>query len=262
MMCSCPRLTPVVVLILVTAAVPVVAQTRSQLLVTAVGSDPGPVDHLTPADFVLSVGGVELEVGDVEPLSDAVQIVAVFEDLAVTQRQLNDALAQFIDHLDDETLLDMLSVDGTVDAAIIEAIDDLNTRRVPRPVIVMLGQASEIAPSELPSSQVRGRRRAADLTGNVDQLAELVTDQGILFYGVSITDVALPSFERLARAGGGRFIRLEDPSTLSEALAAVAFELESQYIVSYMAPPSTPLPDLEPARPGLRLRVAPFVPNP
>ena len=262
MMRSRSRLTTVFVLSLVTATTPVVAQSTSQVLVTATGTDPGPVDHLTPADFAISVDGVELGVVDVKPLAAAVQIVAVFEGLAVTQRQLNGALAQFIGNLDDETLLDILSVDGTVNAAIIEAIRDLDTRGAPRPVIVMLGQASEIAPSELPSSQVRGRRRAADLTGNIDQTAQLLTTHGIIFYGVSITDVALPNFERLARTTGGTFIRLEDPRILSDALAAIAFELESQFLVSYTVPPSTSLPMLAPSRPNLRLRVAPFEPTP
>ena len=97
----------------------------------------------------------------------------------MTQRQLNAGIARLIGALDDESILDMQSVDGELDAAIVEAVNDLHARGAPRPVIVMLGQASEMARSELQSSQVRGRRRAArrDAPPRESPTASLVAPQ-------------------------------------------------------------------------------------
>ena len=177
---------------------PALAQSPAHLLVTVVDGDGAPVAGLTREDFTVRARGIELEVVDAEPVPPAVQIVAIFENLAVTQRQLNAGIGRLIGALDDDSILDMQSVDGELDAAIVEAVNDLHARGASRPVIVMLGQASEMARSELQSSQVRGRRRAADLSGDVDGLVDLLTAHGVLFSGVSVTGVPLPSFERLS----------------------------------------------------------------
>ena len=238
------------------------AQSPGRLLVTVVDEDGAPARGLTREDFTVRAGEVELDVVDVAPASPAVQIVAVFENLAVTQRQLNAGIARLIGVLDDESILDMQSVDGELDAALVEAIDDLHARGAPRPVIVMLGQASEMARSELQSSQVRGRRRAADLSGDVDGLVELLTTHGMLFSGVSVTDVPLPNFERLAAATGGRFERIDTPAALGDTLAVIGSELGTQFILSF-APSRTdgPPPQVEVRGDGLRARAVPFAPS-
>ena len=238
------------------------AQSPGRLLVTVVDEDGAPATGLTREDFTVRVGEVELDVVNVAPASPAVQIVAVFDNLAVTQRQLNAGIARLIGVLDDASILDMQSVDGELDAAIVEAVNDLHARGASRPVVVMLGQASEMARSELQSSQVRGRRRAADLSGDVDGLVDLLTGHGVQFAGVSVTAVPLPNFERLAAATGGRFQRIEDPAALGDTLAGIGRELGTQYLVT-VAPGAaeTPAPQVGVRGGGLSARAAPFAPR-
>ena len=238
------------------------AQSPGRLLVTVVDEDGSPATGLTREDFTVRVGEVELDVVHVAPAPPAVQIVAVFENLAVTQRQLNAGIARLIGALDDDSILDMQSVDGELDAAIVEAVNDLHARGASRPVIVMLGQASEMARSELQSSQVRGRRRAADLSGDVDGLVDLLTTHGILFSGVSVTDVPLPNFERLAAATGGRFERIDSPAVMGDTLAGIGSELGTQFIVGFAPSPADgPPPEVDVRGDGLRARAAPFAPR-
>ena len=164
--------------------------------------------------------------------------------------------------LSDDSIVDMQSVDGKLDAAIVEAVDDLHARGAARPVIVMIGQATEIVPSELQSSQVRGKRQAADLSGDLDQLGRLQAEHGILFYGVSVTEVSLANFRTLAAGTGGRFEVIAAPTGLSDTLTAIGRELGTQYLVSYASDAATGTrPVLEVTRPGLRVRAAPFVPT-
>ena len=238
------------------------AQSPVQLIVTVTDEDGAPVAGLAREDFTVSADGVELDVVDVTPAPPAVQIVAVFENLAVTQRQLNAGIARLIGALDDESILDMQSVDGELDAAIVEAVNDLNARGAARPVVVMLGQATEMARSELQSSQVRGRRRAADLSGDIDGLVDLLTRHGVLFSGVSVTTVPLPNFERLAAATGGRFERIDDPAALGDTLAGIGRELGMQYVVSFApSPEGAPPPEVDVRGEGVRARAAPFAPS-
>ena len=238
------------------------AQSPVQLIVTVVDEDGTPVAGLTSDDFTVRADGAELAVLDAEPAPPAVQIVAVFDNLAVTQRQLNAGIARLIGALDDESILDMQSVDGELDAALVEAVDDLHARGASRPVIVMLGQASEMARSELQSSQVRGRRRAADLSGDVDGLVDLLTGHGVQFAGVSVTDVPLPNLERLAAATGGRFERIDDPAALGGILAGIGGELRMQYLVTVThRAAETPAPQVDVRGDGLSARAAPFAPR-
>ena len=238
------------------------AQTPGRLLVTVIDEDGTPATGLTREDFTVRAGEVELDVVDVTPAPPAVQIVAVFENLAVTQRQLNAGIARLIGALDDESILDMQSVDGELDAALVEAANDLHARGASRPVIVMLGQASEMARSELQSSQVRGRRRAADLSGDLDGLADLMATRGVLFSGVSVTSVPLPNFERIAAATGGRFERIEDPAALGDTLAGIGRELGAQYVLT-LAPGAeeVPTPRVDVRGDGLDARAAPIAPR-
>ncbi len=249
-------------LILALVAQAALAQSPAQLVVTVLDDGGGPVAGLTREDFIVRAGEVELEVVDVAPAPPAVQIVAVFDNLAVTQRQLNAGIARLIGALDDDSILDMQSVDGELDAAIVEAVNDLHARGAARPVIVMLGQASEMARSELQSSQVRGRRRAADLSGDIDGLANLLAAHGVLFSGVSVTGVPLPNFERLAAATGGRFERIDDPAGLGDTIAGIGRELGMQYLVS-IAPGAAgaPAPQVDVRREELGARAAPFAPR-
>ena len=238
------------------------AQSPVRLIVTVVDENGAPAAGLTREDFTVRAGEAELEVLDAEAASPAVQIVAVFDNLAVTQRQLNAGIARLIGALDDESVLDMQSVDGELDAALVEAVDDLHARGAARPVVVMLGQATEMARSELQSSQVRGRRRAADLSGDLDGLADLMAARGVLFSGVSVTSVPLPSFERLAAATGGRFERIEDPAALADTLAGIGRELGMQYLLT-LAPGAeeAPTPRVDVRGDGLDARAAPFEPR-
>ena len=238
------------------------AQAPVQLIVTVVDEDGTPVAGLTREDFTVRADGAEVAVLDVEPAPPPVQIVAVFDNLAVTQRQLNAGIARLIGAIDDESILDMQSVDGELHAAIVEAVNDLNARGAARPVVVMLGQATEMARSELQSSQVRGRRRAADLSGDLDGLADLLAAHGVLFSGVSVTAVPLPNFERLAAATGGRFERIEDPAALGDTLAGIGRELGMQYLVT-VAPGDAegPAPRVGMRRDGLSARAAPYTPR-
>ena len=238
------------------------AQSPAQMIVTVVDRDGAPVTDLTREDFSVRAGEVELEVVNAELMPPAVQIVAVFDNLAVTQRQLNAGIARLIGALDDDSILDMQSVDGELDAALVEAVDDLHARGAPRPVVVMLGQATEMARSELQSSQVRGRRRAADLSGDLDGLADLMAARGVLFSGVSVTGVPLPSFERLAAATGGRFERIEDPAALGDTLAGIGRELGMRYVVT-VAPVDAegPTPQVDMRRGGLTARSVPYAPR-
>ncbi len=238
------------------------AQAPARLLVTVVDEDGTPAAGLSREDFTVSAGGVKLDLVDVTPTPPAVQIVAVFDNLAVTQRQLNAGIARLIGALDGESILDMQSVDGELDAAIVEAVNDLNARGAARPVVVMLGQATEMARSELQSSQVRGRRRAADLSGDLDGLSDLLAAHGVLFSGVSVTAVPLPNFERLAAATGGRFERIEAPAALGDTLAGIGRELGMQYVVT-VAPVDAegPTPRVDMRRDGLSARAAPYPPR-
>ena len=239
------------------------AQSPVQMIVTVVDRDGAPAAGLSREDFSIRAGEVDLEVVNAEPMPPAVQIVAVFDNLAVTQRQLNAGIARLIGALDDESILDMQSVDGELDAALVEAVDDLHARGAFRPVVVMLGQATEMARSELQSSQVRGRRRAADLSGDLDELADLMTGRGVLFSGVSVTGVPLPNFERLAAATGGRFERIEDPAALGDTLAGIGRELGMQYLLT-VAPgtANAPPPQVGVRGDGLSARAARYAPRP
>ena len=244
-------------------ALPVAAgQAPARLLVTVVDADGAPVAGLTREDFMLRLDGTRRETVAVEPVGPTAQVVAIFEGLAATQRQTSAALTSFIASLDDDSIVDMQSVDGELDDAIVEAVEDLHARGATRPVIVMLGQATEMVPSELRSSQVHGRRQAADLSGDLDRLGRLLVEHGILFYGVSVTEVSLASFEALAKGTGGRFEAIPAPAALGDALTGIGRELGTQYLVSYASDPATGTPPtLEVTRPGLRVRAAPFVPT-
>ncbi len=226
------------------------AQAPTRLLVTVMDEAGAPVAGLTRDEFTVRLDDVELDLVGVEPAPTSVQIVAIFEGLAVTQQQLTSALSQFIESLDDESIVDMQSVDGELDAAIIEAIDDLSARAAPRPIILMLGQASEIAPSGLQSSQVRGRRRATDLNGDIDRLAASLREHGILFYGVSAAQVPLTNLERLAAGAGGHFDTIAAPADLGGTMDAIGRELGTQYILSFSSSTPTEMPDISVSRPG------------
>ena len=233
-------------------------ESQAYLRLTALDPAGNPVNKLTLDELTLRLNGDELQALSIQPIAPTTQIVAIFEGLAVTQRQLNGAIGQFIGSLDDTSTLDMQSVDGNLDAAIIEAIDDLHARGARRPVIVLMGQPSEMAPSALQSSQVRGRRRATDLSGDIDALGQLLTDHSILFYGVSITDAELPQLQALAAHTGGRFERLPDATRLNAVVSSIALELSTQHLISYMPTESTDtFPNVELARPGLVIRTAP-----
>ena len=238
------------------------AQTPARLLVTVVHADGAPVGGLTGEDFTLRLDGTERVVVSVEPVGPTVQVVAIFEGLAATQRQTSSAITRFIASLDDSSIVDMQSVDGKLDAAIVEAVDDLHARGAARPVIVMIGQATELVPSEFQSSQVRGKRQAADLSGDLDQLGRSLAEHGILFYGVSVTEISLANFRALAAGTGGRFEVLPTPAGLGDTLTDIGRELGAQYLVSYASDPATGTrPVLDVARPGLRVRAAPFGPT-
>jgi len=244
-------------------AVPVAAaQDPVQLRVTVLDADGAPVAGLTREDFTLRLNGVERDVLAVEPVAPVVQVVAIFEGLAATQRQTSAALTSFISSLHDDSIVDMQSVDGRLDAAIVEAVDDLHARGVSRPVIVMIGQATEIVPSQFQSSQVRGKRQAADLSGDLAQLGQLLAEHGVLFHGVAVTAVSLANFQTLAARTGGRFEVLPDPAGLGETLTRLGQELGTQYLVSYASEAATGTAAvLDVTRPGLRARSAPFGPT-
>jgi hypothetical protein len=238
------------VLIVALSPLTATAQPAARLLVTVIDNTGAPIAGLTRDDFTVRRGDSELDVTAAEPAPTTVQVVAIFEGLAVSQRQLTSALTQFIGSLDDESIVDMQSVDGELDAAVVEAIDDLTGRAATRPVILLLGQASEIAPSALPSSQVRGRRRAADLTGDIDHLAQRLVEQGILFYGVSAAQAPLTNLERLSAATGGRFHILDGPESLGGTVDGIGRELGTQYLLSLSPSASTGPLDVAVARPG------------
>jgi hypothetical protein len=248
---------------LVGVVVPVAAaQSPLQLRVTVLDAEGTPVAGLVREDFTLRLNRVEHDILAVEPVAPVVQVVALFEGLAATQRQTSAALTSFISSLDDDSIVDMQSVEGRLDAAIVEAVDDLHARGVSRPVIVMIGQATEIVPSEFQSSQVRGKRQAADLAGDLDQLGRLLAAHGILFHGVAVTEVSLANFQTLAAGTGGRFEVMADPAGLSETLTGLGQELGTQYLVSYMSEVAAGTdPVLDVRRPGLRVRSAPFAPT-
>jgi hypothetical protein len=237
------------VLIVALSPLPATAQPGARLLVTVIDNTGAPVADLTRDDFTVRRGDVALDVTAAEPAPTTVQVVAIFEGLAVSQRQLSSALTQFIGSLDDESIVDMQSVEGELDAAVVQAIDDLTDRAAARPVILLLGQASEIAPSALPSSQVRGRRRAADLTGDIDHLAERLVEQGILFYGVSTAQAPLTNLERLSAVTGGRFHLLDGPEALGGTVDSIGRELGTQYLLSLSPSASTDPLDVTVARP-------------
>ena len=249
-------------LILALVVLAALAQSPARLIVTVVDEGGAPVAGLAREDFTVRAGEVALDVVDAAPMPPDVQIVAVFDNLAVTQRQLNAGIASLIGALDDESILDMQSVDGELDDALVEAVNDLHARGAARPVVVMLGQANEMARSELQSSQVRGRRRAADLPGDVDGLVDLLTAHGVVFFGVSVTAVPLPNFERLAAATGGRFERIDEPADLGDTLAGIGRELGMQYLVTFLpGDAGTPAPRVEARGDGLSARGAPFAPR-
>ena len=238
------------------------AQATTQLLVTVVDADGAPVAGLAREDFTIYLDGTEREVVSVEAMPPAVQMVVIFEGLAATQRQTSAAITSFIASLDDTSSVDMQSVDGTLDAAIVEAIDDLHARCASRPVIVMIGQATEIVPSAFQSSQVRGKRQAADLSGDLGRLGRLLAEHGILFHGVSVTEISLANFRALAAGTGGRFEVLPAPAGLRDTLTNIGRELGTQYLVSYVSDPATGTrPMLDVTRSGLRVRAAPFEPT-
>ena len=241
---------------------PAAAQAPARLLVTVLDADGAPVAGLTREDFLLRLDGIEREVMSVEPVGPTVQVVAIFEGLAATQRQTSAAITSFIASLDADSSVDMQSVDGQLDAAIVEAVDDLHARGAPRPVIVMIGQATEIEPSAFQSSQVRGKRQAADLSGDLEQLGRLLAEHGILFHGVSVTAIPLTNFRALAAGTGGRFKVLPAAAGLSDTLTDIGRELGTQHLVSYASDAATgPRPVLEVVRPGLRVRATPSEPT-
>ena len=265
MKCDCSP--PLLTLLAVGTILPLLAgqgtaqpapESQAHLRLTALNPAGDPVSNLTLDDLTLRWNGDELQMLSVQPVAPTTQVVVIFEGLAVTQRQLNGAIAQFIGSLDETSTLDMQSVDGNLDASIIEAIDDLHDRGAQRPVIVLMGQPSEMAPSTLQSSQVRGRRRATDLSGDISALAQLLADHSILFYGVSITDVELPKLQALAARTGGRFERLPNPTRLNAVVSSIASELSAQLLISYMPSESVgALPNVDVARPGVNIRTAP-----
>jgi hypothetical protein len=224
-------------------------QPADRLLVTVLDAAGAPVPGLTRDDFTVRRGGMEIDLVSVDPAPTTVQVVAIFEGLAVTQRQLTSALSTFIGSLDEESIVDMQSVEGALDAAIMEAIEDLAARDAQRPVILMLGQASEITPSALQSSQVRGRRRARDLMGDIDQLSARLVEHGIQFYGVSAAQVPLANLERLAQSNGGVFQILGAPTELGETVEAIGRALGTQYLLS-VSPAAGGLPEVTVARVG------------
>jgi hypothetical protein len=255
------RLLLLTALTLTAAEVPSIAagQTQAQLIVTVVDTTGAPAPGLDREDFRLHMDGTAREVLSVEAVEPIAQVVAIFEGLAATQQQTSAALTSFITSLDDDSIVDMQSVEGDLDEAIVEAIEDLHARGASRPVIVMLGQGNKIVPSELQSSQVRGKRQAADLSGDLDRLHQLLAEHGIIFYGVSVTEVSLANLEALAEATGGRFEVIPEPARLDATLTAIGRELGTQYLVSYAADAGDATPAmLEVTRPGLTLRATPM----
>ena len=261
----CSPAIPLVGALLGVAVPSAAAQDPVQFLVTVLDADGVPVTGLTRDNFTLRLDGVEHDVVGVAPVEPAVQIVAIFEGLAATQRQTSAALTSFIASLDADSIVDMQSVDGPLDAAIEEAVADLHTRGASRPVIVMVGQATEIVPSEFQSSQVRGKRQAADLSGDLDELGRLLAAHGIQFHGVSVTEVSLANFQTLAAGTGGRFEVIAAATELGATLTRLGQELGAQYLVSYASTAATAaelvLDVIDATRPDLTVRPTPFAPT-
>ena len=248
-------------LVLLTVASHSRGQITGQFLVTAQDIHGNYITDLSADDLRLQRNGDRTTILDVVVRPSAVQAVVIFEGLAATQRQLNAALAAFIGELHIESVVDMQSVEGELDTAIIQAIDDLHGRDVARPVIVMLGQASEMARSDLQSSQVRGRRRAADLPGDLDGMQQQLADHGISFYGTSVTEVTLERLQGLARASGGRFAVIDNPDDLANTLVTLAQEISSQLLVTYQDDREYgAMPELILTRPELQVHAVPFSP--
>jgi len=255
------RSAPVLTLAAMLAATSAGAQPGAELLVSVRDTAGSPVTGLTAEAVSLERDGVPVPIVSLTPLPPTVQVVAVFEGLAVTQRQLNSALARFIGVLDAESVVDMQSVDGPLDAAILQAISDLHDRDAPQPVVVMLGQASEIGRSDLQSSQVRGRRQAADLSGDVEGIRQALAAHGIPLYGVSVTDRALDNLTELANHSGGRFEIIDSPDRLADTLDGIGLELGARYLIRYDASILNPPPVVRIDRPDTRVSAVPYRPT-
>tara|TARA_B100001123_G_scaffold311941_1_gene348869 strand:- start:847 stop:1629 length:783 start_codon:yes stop_codon:yes gene_type:complete len=215
---------------------------QPQLLISVLDQTGAPVTDLTTAGVSLDHDGAPLEVVSITALPTTVQVVALFEGLAVTQRQLNSALTQFISALDADSVVDMQSVDGPLDAAIMQAVGDLHDRGATHPVVIMLGQASEMARSDFQSSQVRGRRQAADLTGDLDSVRDALAAHGIPLYGISVTDRPLENLTALAIGSGGRFEIIGSPADFGDTLSGIGAELGHRYLLTYRAANATAVP--------------------
>jgi len=241
------------------AAAPAAAQ--PQLLVSALDRTGAPLTDLTLDDVSLHHDGGPVEAVSLTPLPRTVQVVAVFEGLAVTQRQLNSALARLISTLDADSVVDMQSVDGPLDAAIVQAVQDLHDRGAPHPVVVMLGQASEIGRSDFQSSQVRGRRQAADLSGDLEGVRDALAAHGTPLYGVSVTDRPLENLTQLASGSGGRFEVIASPADLADTLAGIGAELARRYLLTYSATDRDAVPVVRVSQADAVVRSVPYRPT-
>ena len=114
----------------------------------------------------------------------------------------------------------------------------------------------------------RGRRALLVISDGADRgseisataLIEHARRRDVLVYPIAITKARPPVLAELAGVTGGRSIIVADPARLEPALAGLARELRSQYLIGY-APARPPLDapawhaiDVRVDRPGVRVR--------
>ena len=101
---------------------------------------------------------------------------------------------------------------------------------------MLLGQAESLRQSRV--GLTIAREVAGDLEGDVGAAERALVDAGALFYGISVTNVALPQLEHLSAITGGRFEVVAGADEVVAELTGIAEELAGQYVVSYAPPPA------------------------
>ena len=225
------------------------------VLLTAVDASGTPLEALTADEVALSAGGRELGIVEVVPASADVQVAIIFEGLAASPSLVSEAITTFSSELSADSAVDVFTVSEDVLAVVDEAVADFQARQATRPVIVLLGQPQSLNQSRLGLTIARGV--AGDLDGDTTDLAARLETDGVIFYGVSVTDLPLDGLVRLAASTGGRFEIIPTSGQVVDRLRGIARELAGQYVLSYDGPAAS-RSDLTVTvdRPGVTVRLS------
>jgi VWFA-related protein len=235
-----------------------------KVYVTVVDKQGQPVPDLTPADFTLKEGGREREITAASPATEKLRVSLMVEETLTPLGGIRQGLADFMQKMAQTAEMELVVV-GLSNRVAVPYTSDLNaligginalplsqrqqtnhvpegiyetarkfaTARTERPVIVMIALNSQQASSEQPQNVLNHLRDSnaqlhvvsidtAQQAGNPAEMLEMSGRAQVLGDG--------------PKQSGGRQHPVNALTAVPKAMLAIANDLSSQYVLTYVLP--------------------------